>query len=105
MILATLGLRSGPCVRWVCPPDKAPWYPTGASTRPLLLCPPTAAPPRAPVPEFQPRHPNAPSRPVGPPPPAQGAAPPPNVPPAQSVAARPGWHRLLRLHARGNASA
>src|SRR5215208_1293248 len=105
MILATLGLRSGPCVRWVCPPDKAPWYPTGATTRPLLLCPPTAVPPRAPIPAFLPRHPNAPSQPTGLPSPARDAIHLPNVHSAQIVAARPGSHRLLRVRGRGRAAA
>src|SRR5215203_2386874 len=105
MILATLGLRSGPCVRWVCPPDKAPWYPTGARPRPLLLCPPTAVPPRAPTPAFLPRHPNAPSQPAGPPSPARDATHLPNVHSAQPLAPLRGSRLLLLVHARGRVAA
>src|SRR5215211_7725206 len=105
MILATLGLRSDLCVLWVCPPDKAPWYPTGARTRPLLLCPPTAVPPRAAISAFVPRHPNDPSRPAGLPSPARDAIHLPNVHSAQPLAPRPGWHRLLRVRGRDRAAA
>src|SRR5215212_9119573 len=99
MILATLGLRSGPCVLWVCPPDKAPWYPTGARTRPLLPCPPTAVPPRAAIPAFVPRHPNAPSRPADLRSPARDAIHLPNVHSAQPLAPLRGSRLLLGVHA------